>query len=200
VLEFIWSRAPVLSGNKVVLRLPERGDFAAWSQLRQASRAELQPYEPRWPEHDLTRAGFTMRVRLVHRLARDGEAFQFLVFDRRGAPLIGGITLGVIRRGAAQSAQLGYWLGTAHTGQGHMSDAVATILRFAFGSLRLHRVEAASIAGNHKSVALLQRCGFQREGTARAYLEIDGKRQDHDIFACLASDAGFAAGLRPRSA
>jgi ribosomal-protein-alanine N-acetyltransferase len=69
-----------------------------------------------------------------------------------------------------------------------MSDAVVTALRFSFLTLRLHRIEAASIADNHKSVALLQRCGFRHEGTARNYLEINGRRQDHELFACLAAE------------
>ncbi|NJR13351.1 MAG: GNAT family N-acetyltransferase [Phyllobacteriaceae bacterium] len=181
-------KGPVLEGTRVMLRLPLRADHASWSQLRADSRDAIQPYEPLWPEHDLTQGGFSARVRMAAQLAEDGQAFQFLVFERRGAPLLGGVTLGNIRRGAAQTAQLGYWLGTRHEGQGLMSDAVVTALRYSFSSLRLHRVEAASIADNHKSVALLQRCGFRHEGTARSYLEINGRRQDHELFACLATD------------
>jgi [ribosomal protein S5]-alanine N-acetyltransferase len=192
---FSWPNGPVLNGTSVVLRLPTRADFAEWVALRQESRAHLQRYEPRWTEADLTKAGFAARARLAKKLADEGQSFQFLIFERRGAPMLGGVTLGNIRRGAAQSAQIGYWLGHDHQGRGHMSDAVATVLRFAFGTLRLHRVEAASIAGNNRSIALLVRCGFKPEGTARAYLEIDGRRLDHDLFACLATDVGFAPSM-----
>jgi [ribosomal protein S5]-alanine N-acetyltransferase len=194
VFDSLFSKGPRLEGTRVVLRLPERRDFSAWTELRAESAAELRPYEPRWPDHDLTRSAFAARVRLAAALAKDGHAYQFLVFDKRGAPLLGGVTLGALRRGSAQSAQIGYWLGTRHWGQGAMSDAVTTALRFAFSTLRLHRVEAASIAGNHRSVALLQRCGFRFEGTARGYLEIDGRRQDHDLYACLSGDFGV---MRP---
>lgn len=185
-------QGPVLAGTAVMLRLPARGDHAAWAALRAQSRAEIQPFEPRWPEHELSRARFQARVTRSRQMAEDGTAYAFLVFERRGAPLLGGITLSNIRRGASQSAQVGYWLGTPHCGQGYMTDALVTLMRFAFGSLRLHRLEAASIAGNQRSIALLTRCGFRREGTAREHLEIDGRRQDHELFACLSSDAGFA--------
>jgi ribosomal-protein-alanine N-acetyltransferase len=176
-----------------MLRLPQTADRDAWLHLRQESRAALQPFEPLWSEADLTKAGFAARVRLARRLAEEGAAYQFLVFDRRGAPLLGGITLGNIKRGASQTAQVGYWLGTEFEGRGHMSDALLTVLRFAFGNLRLHRVEAASMPENRRSIALLERCGFRHEGTARAYLEINGRRPDHELYSCLPGDAGFNA-------
>jgi [ribosomal protein S5]-alanine N-acetyltransferase len=193
-----WPRGPVLTGQTVMLRLPQRQDHAAWAALRAQSEPELRRFEPRWGENELTKAAFAARVKTAQRLAENGLTFQFLIFDRRGNPLLGGVTLGQIRRGAAQSAQIGYWLGSPHHGQGRMSDAVATVLRFAFHTLRLHRVEAASIADNIKSIALLERCGFTHEGTARAYLEIDGQRRDHELYACLASDVGLdRRGARP---
>ena len=183
-----WTRGPVLTGSVVMLRLPRRADFEPWRRLRQDNQERLQHFEPRWNAFDLTRAGFSARVRAAMRLAELGQSFQFLVFDRRGRHLCGGITLGNVRRGAAQSGQIGYWLGARFEGQGLMSDAVESVARFAFTVLRLQRIEAASIATNTRSVALLTRCGFRREGTCRAYLEIDGRRQDHELYARLPTD------------
>ena len=179
---------PILEGQNIILRLPAKADFSAWKILRFESRAELTPYEPRWPEHELTRSAYSARVKQAYNLAIEGEAFQFLIFDKRSTTLLGGITLGNIRRGAAQTGEIGYWLGTKFCGQGFMRDAVFTVLKYAFVNLRLHRVEAACIQGNARSVALLQHCGFHYEGSARAYLEIDGRRQDHHLYACLPSD------------
>jgi ribosomal-protein-alanine N-acetyltransferase len=69
-----------------------------------------------------------------------------------------------------------------------MTAAVATVLPFAFGTLRLHRVEAACIPGNDASIRLLEKTGFQREGFARQYLCINGIWQDHLLFARLRDD------------
>jgi [ribosomal protein S5]-alanine N-acetyltransferase len=180
---------PVVRGKSVVLRLPSIGDFEAWSNLRAQSRSELRPFEPRWAEHDLTRSAFAARVRTAARLAEAGDAFSFLIFEAKGEALAGGITLGNIRRGAAQAAEIGYWLGTPFLGRGRMTDAIGAILQFAFTNQRLQRVEAACIQNNARSEAVLLRCGFHHEGLARQYLEIDGRRQDHKLFARLASDA-----------
>ena len=56
---------------------------------------------------------------------------------------------------------------------------------FAFGSLRLHRLEAACIPSNAASIRLLEKAGFVREGYAREYLCINGLWQDHLLFARL---------------
>ena len=182
------TQGPQLKSANIVLRLPVQSDFTQWSALRLESRAELTPYEPRWPDHELTRAAFLKRVRQAKFLADEGEAFQFFIFKSNNTALLGGITLGNIRRGAAQTGEIGYWLGTRFCGQGTMRVAVSTVLRHAFTNLRLHRVEAACIETNQRSIALLQHCGFHYEGSARAYLEINGQRQDHHLYACLPSD------------
>ena len=78
-------------------------------------------------------------------------------------------------------------MGVHFAGRGHMSKAVPAILSHAFADLKLNRVEAASLPTNSRSMHLLEKCGFQREGYAREYLEINGKREDHVLFACLAN-------------
>jgi ribosomal-protein-alanine N-acetyltransferase len=72
--------------------------------------------------------------------------------------------------------------------QGYMTAALPLVLDFAFERLRLHRVEAACLPTNIPSRALLLHTGFQQEGYARNYLLIDGKWQDHLLFAVLRED------------
>ena len=79
-------------------------------------------------------------------------------------------------------------MGAPYAGRGYMTAAVNTVLPFAFGTLRLHRVEAACIPGNAASIRLLEKTGFQREGFARQYLCINGVWQDHLLFARLRDD------------
>ena len=102
--------------------------------------------------------------------------------------LVGGITLSNVRRGVAQAGNLGYWIGEPHARRGHMNAAVRALLPFAFGGLRLHRVEAACIPSNAASIRLLERNGFTREGYAREYLCINGIWQDHLLYARLKDD------------
>ncbi len=102
--------------------------------------------------------------------------------------LVGGLTLSNIRRGVAQCCSVGYWIGEPYQRCGLMSDAVRTVLPFAFDVLNLHRVEAACLPSNKASINLLRGCRFTEEGFARRYLKINGVWQDHLLFAVVAGD------------
>jgi [ribosomal protein S5]-alanine N-acetyltransferase len=93
-----------------------------------------------------------------------------------------------VRRGVAQSGSLGYWIGSPFARRGYMLGAVRALIPFAFGALRLHRLEAACIPTNAASIGLLEKAGFAREGYAREYLCINGIWQDHLLFARLKDD------------
>ena len=120
-------------------------------------------------------------------MARD-EAYPFLIFDQTSDELLGGITLGGIRRGVSQTGTLGYWMGALPRGQGTHDPGGSGDGRVWLLELRLHRIEAACIPDNAPSIALLQRNGFQREGFARGYLKIDGAWRDHVLFALVEGD------------
>lgn len=183
----VWSETlPAIEGAGVSLRAPEMSDYAEWARLRVESRAFLEPWEPLWPEDDLTRGAYRRRLRRYAREMRDDLGYPFLVFRAHDRVLLGGLTLTNVRRGVAQSASLGYWIGAPYARQGYMTAAVAALLPFAHGVLRLRRIEAACLPHNTASVRLLERCGFVREGYAREYLCIAGKWQDHALYAHLA--------------
>jgi len=170
------------------LRMPRLTDFPEWASLRAASRGFLQPFEPTWPEDDLTPQGFQRRLRSVYDEARFDQGYAFFIVDRSVDKVLGGASLSHVRRRAAQSAMLGYWMGQRHAGSGIMSAAVPALCRHAFAHLQLERIEAACLPDNAASIRVLEKCGFRLEGHARDYLSINGKRRDHRLFALLPSD------------
>ena len=187
-LPFLRREPPALEGERVWLRVPRDGDHGEWAALRGESRAFLEPWEPRWMEDELSRAGWRRRMRRYREDIEAGSAIAWLIFENRRRRLVGGITLGNIRYGVSQSAQIGYWTGERHAGKGYMQDAVAAVLAHAFGTMRLHRVEAACIPGNVRSIRVLEKTGFEREGLLRSYLRINGTWQDHYIYARIAGE------------
>jgi [ribosomal protein S5]-alanine N-acetyltransferase len=180
---------PIVEGETVYLRAPQMADFAEWAELREASRAFLTPWEPTWLHDDLTRAAFRRRLKRYAEDLRTDQAYPFFVFARTDNTLVGGLTLANVRRGVAQAGSLGYWMGEPYARRGFMTAAVNALIPFAFGALRLHRLEAACIPSNVASVRLLERTGFTREGFAREYLCINGVWQDHLLYALLKNDA-----------
>lgn len=179
----------VVRGRGVRLRPPRMSDFPAWSALRDQSRDFLQPWEPAWPEDDLTRAAFRRRLSIYARDLELGQGFPFLVFREDDERLVGGLTVSNIRRGIAQAATLGYWIGKPYARNGHTLAAVRAACRFCFDRLGLHRVEAACLPTNEPSRTLLLKAGFSLEGKARAYLKINGAWRDHLLFGLVEGEA-----------
>ncbi len=174
-----------LERNRVYLRFPVQRDWRNWAALRAESRDFLAPWEPTWAYDALTRGAFRRRLKMYKAEMRQGVTYSFLIFRRIDDVLLGGITLSNLRRGVAQSATLGYWIGVPHGNQGYMTDSLAAILEFAFSRIGLHRVEAACLPANEASRRLLLRSGFREEGYAREYLRISGRWQDHQLYAIL---------------
>jgi ribosomal-protein-alanine N-acetyltransferase len=79
-------------------------------------------------------------------------------------------------------------MGVNHANCGTMQRAVPALLAFGFNDLKLHRIEAASLPRNERSIHLLEKCGFQREGYAREFMEINGTREDHVLYGILKQD------------
>ena len=185
---FDWMPEPigtVLEGDGVVLRAPRAGDYAAWSGLRERSRHYLQPWEPRWPDDDLSRAAYRRRMIIYAREIELGNAWPFFIFAAGTGDLVGAVTLSNIRRGVAEMGTIGYWIGEPFAGHGHATAAVRALVAFAFGPLNLHRIEAACVPDNLASRRVLEKAGFVHEGLARAYLKINGEWADHLLFGCV---------------
>ena len=185
---FSASPAIAIQGHAIHLRTPEMGDYEEWAALREASRDFLAPWEPLWSHDELTRNSFRLRLKRFNRDVEADEAYPFFIFRNADRRMVGGLTLSNVRRGAAQMASLGYWMGKMFAGQGYMSTAVRLTTNFSFTKLDLRRIEAACLPQNIASIKLLEATGFQREGYARQYLNIAGHWSDHLLFALIAGE------------
>jgi [ribosomal protein S5]-alanine N-acetyltransferase len=100
--------------------------------------------------------------------------------------IVGYFNISQIIRGPLQSAFLGYGGVARRSGAGYMTAALRLVLDRAFTDLALHRIEANVQPGNAPSIALVERCGFVREGFSESYLKIGGRWRDHVRFAIRA--------------
>jgi ribosomal-protein-alanine N-acetyltransferase len=173
---------------RVYLRAPCRTDAAAFLAVVEDSR-ELHAS---WVHPPRTPALFAAYVRRFGALDRKGPLAAthagFLVFRRSDDALVGVFNFSEIVRGAFQSAYLGYYAFAPHARSGYMSEGLELALRAAFRTLKLHRVEVNVQPGNRRSLALVRRAGFVREGFSRRYVRIGGRWCDHVRLALLAED------------
>ncbi|MET0546717.1 MAG: GNAT family protein [Caulobacterales bacterium] len=179
----------VLEGHGVILRPPEQRDYVSWANVRSQSRTFLTPWEPTWPLDDLSRDAYRRRLRRYDEDRRIGNSFAYFVFRNEDGRLVGGVTMGNVRRGVAQTASIGYWVGEPFQRRGHTRAAVLAVLRHAFDDLQLNRVEASCMPENDASARLLLSIGFREEGLMRGALKINGVWRDHTLFGILKGDA-----------
>ena len=185
---FARLRKPRIETERMVLRMPQHGDYRGWAALREGSAPFLQPWEPAWADDHLSRRAFTNRVYWAQRSQSQGTALALFLTRKSDDALMGAITLDNIRRGPAQAGTLGYWIGQAHARQGYMREAIVAMSHFAFRRLDLSRLEAACLEENAASRGLLEKAGFKYEGVAQAYLQIGGRWRNHVLYAMLRSD------------
>ncbi|MGI1660788.1 GNAT family N-acetyltransferase [Palleronia sp. KMU-117] len=173
---------------RLTLRPPVHADYRAWAGLREQSAGFLVPWEPTWSADHLTRKAFTNRVYWANRSIATGSALPLFLERRSDKALLGAITLDNIRRGPAQDATLGYWIGEPFARQGYMREAIAALVHHAFETLDLSRIQAACLPENKASRGVLEKCGFKYEGVAQSYLQINGRWRNHVLYSNLRGD------------
>ena len=155
-------------------------------QLR--NRAFLQEWTPITGDEFYTLPAQAERLARDEELRRKGLVVRLYLFKRADAELstvIGDLALSNVVRGAFQSCHLGYKVDGAELNQGYITEAIRRAVAYAFGELKLHRVEANVMPKNLRSRRVLQKLGFAEEGLARQYLKINGAWEDHIHYVVL---------------
>ena len=170
----------LVTGTTVYIRVPERADSDEFLRL---NRASIRFYQG-LASPILTPQRF---AEFLNRCQRD-DFEGFLVCENDGDAIVGSINLSQIFRGGFQSAYVGYEVGAPFARQGYMTEALELVLKYAFNTMKLHRIEANIQPGNVASIALVKRVGFSKEGYSRRYLKICGRWRDHERWAIVAED------------
>lgn len=115
------------------------------------------------------------------------ESYGFAIELKKEKKIIGALGLKVKR---GYKASVGYWIGEKYWRKGYGSEALNSIIKFAFDKLKLKRLEAGVFSGNPSSGKLLEKYGFKKEGYARKseLCKADGKVKDEILYGLLKDD------------
>lgn len=182
---------PELVGARVLLRPLKAEDWDAWREVRIRCRDWLERWEPR-PEPGgadpaLDLDAFRARCGAWERQRHFDAAYGFGLFLTDGR-FAGEVSLGSVQRGPFQMGYVGYWIDEALAGHGYVPEGVVLVLRYAFETLGLHRVEAAIVPRNRASRRVAEKLGMRDEGTAVRFLQIQGVYEDHVRYAMTAEE------------
>ena len=172
---------PQLATPRLRLRASDPAFAEATADFYRRNRQAHARWNPPLPEAMFAAQGQRERLAEAATAATVGAGVGWWLFasDEPGVAL-GQIHFTQIARRAFCNAMLGYAIDAEHEGRGLMREALQAALADAFSPrMHLHRVQANVRPENTRSLALLSRLGFEREGLAREYLYIDGAWRDH---------------------
>ncbi|MBL9136811.1 MAG: GNAT family N-acetyltransferase [Verrucomicrobiales bacterium] len=180
---------PTLHGRRVVLRWPRTTD--ASDLLEIFGDPEVTRFWSHGPFTDVE--GALKLVMEIQRLFAERVLFQWAVTEHESDRVIGTCTL---HRWSTQHrrAEVGFALRRSYWGCGWMKEAVSTMIDFAFGPLNLHRLEADVDPRNERSLGLLMKLGFQREGLLAERFHVGNEIQDSVLLGLLARQWRTCAG------
>ena len=98
---------------------------------------------------------------------RNDPGYSFLIFRRDDDALLGGITLSNVRRGVAQTASLGYWIGEPYARQGYMTEALLRCCPSPSTGWACTASRPPACRTTRRAARLLRKLGFREEGYAR---------------------------------
>jgi [ribosomal protein S5]-alanine N-acetyltransferase len=177
------ARPPVVRTRRLVMRRLRLGDAVAVAALLD------EPRVSRWLmsfAHPYTLAAASAWIARCRGAWLDGRGVTFAITAGPGE-LIGTVGLRIVTR--HRHAELGYWLGVAHWGNGYATEAAAAVVRWAFRVLPLRRIYGQYLGDNHASGRVMEQIGMMREGVRRRHIRKAGRWYDAHQFGILREEA-----------
>jgi len=164
---------------RLILRRPAMSDAAAIFDAY-AADPEVTRFLG-WPRHRSIRDTRDF-LRFSAREWERWPAGPYLIVSRADGRLLGSTGLGFQ---APHEAMTGYVLARDAWGHGYATEAAGAVLRWAFETLDLNRVQAETDTRNLASARVLEKLGFVREGTLREDCVVGGEVSDSWVFGLL---------------
>ncbi len=174
---------PTLATDRLRLRAPrmEDGDaFHAIMSVPDVSRFSNLPDAPTRKQTDRT-------LKWMCEVFAKGKGCAWMIEEHASGNLVGAVRFNRIEQ-EARCAQIGYELDPAFWGKGYMREAVEAVVTCGFSQFALNRIEAWTLPGNPASDRVLEKAGFQYEGTLRQKAWFKGAFHDFRMFSRLAGD------------
>lgn len=168
--------AAFLSGERLTLHAatPDDADFVAEHWNRPRIRRFTNQHDPQTADE------------IREWLTEEQDDFVDFLACRDGDPV--GFAWAFNVDDVTGHAEIGYWICADARGQGYATETVDLLAEWAFHDRQLHRLQARVFAGNDASERVLEKTGFEREGTLREAYRVEGEYVDAAIFGLLADE------------
>ncbi len=174
---------PELSTERLILRKMTRRDAKSLFQF--------------WSDHEVTKymnmSSFKnmeqtlYMIDFLNNLFKNKEGIRWGIVRKEDNALIGTCGFNTwIKR--SSRGEIGYELGREYWGKGYATEALKEVLKFGFEETRLNRAEAFVVPEASRSIRVLEKLGFKKEGTLREYGYWNDRYWNEHIYSLLRKD------------
>ncbi len=173
-----------LYASRVYLRRCRKIDAPELRELMLKNRDYLEKWIQPQPEA-ITLNCVTDLINEDRLLAKKGLRLDLGIFRIEDDKMLGRIALHSVDFGIQRSAGVSYWIEEPETNKGYATEALATLVSFAFEEINLHRIWLKITKQNKPSTAIARKLSFKKEGTSRLCLFINREWQDANVYSLL---------------
>ncbi len=168
---------------RLIVRNPMPGDGVIVNTAILESMEALTPWMP-WAQAAPSVEDSEIHARRSYAKWILREDLSMLIFDKASGDFVGGSGLHRIKWDVP-AFEIGYWCRTKFSGRGLIQESTNAITRFAFSVLGAKRVEIRCDTRNKKSISVIERLAFPKEGsfTSDAVDAISGLPRNTFIYA-----------------
>ena len=171
---------PTLPTARLLLRPFSESDADALFALQSDAHVLRYWDSPPWKE----RARAQQFIATCRQMEQEGSGARLVIERAADAAFVGWCCL-VRWNPEYRSASLGYCFDDAAWGHGYATEAARALLRWAFDTLDLNRVQAEADTRNVASARVLEKLGFVREGTLREDCVVNGEVSDSWVYGLI---------------
>lgn len=171
--------------EQTCLRLPSMDEASALFSVVEANREHLRRFMW-WVDHNTAPSGSEYFIRDAIQKAKEGAQLHLCIYHH--GQIVGTAGFHYFDYINART-EIGYWLAKECEGRGIITKASRVIIRYAFETLGMHRVELRSSVENIRSRRIAERLGFKLEGIARESCKLASGYHDMEIFSLLSTEA-----------
>lgn len=140
-----------------------------------------------WCHPDYTMRDAEEWIAHCERSWESGADREFGILDATSSEVLGCVGINQFNR-VHNFANVGYWVRTSRVGRGVASAAVLSLADFAFGELKLSRIEIVAQVDNVASRRVAEKVGCRFEGIARNRIVYKGQPRDAALYSLIPGD------------